>query len=177
MPRRGQSSKVIILRTEFVPALTANVIIMLIYDISRTARLARDLDAQVRTRILHRCDGKPGRACQRSGELLLVMYLPKPYSLSYCSRPTTRIVSHSRRLKVINKLTVAPPSLELVEAYMTEIAKAYSVDWAPPRSSNQEPEGGDKVGAFNHTSIAKWLIGSLVRLPRTRCLPPISQPR
>ncbi|KAL4250380.1 IST1 family protein, partial [Pleurotus pulmonarius] len=46
--------------------------------------------------------------------------------------------------RVINKLTVTPPSLELVDAYMTEIAKAYSVDWAPPRSSKQEPEGSDK---------------------------------
>ncbi|KAJ8701980.1 Vacuolar protein sorting-associated protein ist1 [Pleurotus ostreatus] len=46
--------------------------------------------------------------------------------------------------RVINKLTVAPPSLELVDAYMTEIAKAYSVDWAPPSSSKQNPEGGDK---------------------------------
>lgn len=46
--------------------------------------------------------------------------------------------------RVINKLTVAPPSLELVDAYMTEIAKAYSVDWAPPNSPKQDPEGGDK---------------------------------
>ncbi|KAF9490748.1 DUF292-domain-containing protein [Pleurotus eryngii] len=65
--------------------------------------------------------------------------------------------------RVINKLTVAPPSLQLVDAYMTEIAKAYSVDWAPPSSSKQDPEGGDKVGTFYHLSdcqMAYWLLAT-----------------
>ena len=50
-----------------------------------------------------------------------------------------------------NKLTVATPSRELVDAYLGEIAKGYGVDWTPPgvsKGTDQDDsgEGGVKVG-------------------------------
>lgn len=50
-----------------------------------------------------------------------------------------------------NKLTVATPPRELVDAYLGEIAKGYGVDWAPPpgisKDTDQDDggEGGEKV--------------------------------
>jgi hypothetical protein len=73
-------------------------------------------------------------------------YLPflPPYSLSL----TTLHV-----LKVVRKLGVETPSTQLVDAYLTEIAKAYSVQWTPPienvdgdnGSNDHDPDGGVKV--------------------------------
>lgn len=34
-------------------------------------------------------------------------------------------------LQIVAKLVVEPPSPELVELYLYEIAKAYSIDWRP----------------------------------------------
>jgi vacuolar protein sorting-associated protein IST1 len=52
-------------------------------------------------------------------------------------------------VKVVRKLDMSTPSLELVDGYLTEIAKAYSVEWAPIRKSAQDgpgpSEGGVKV--------------------------------
>lgn len=48
-------------------------------------------------------------------------------------------------------MTVATPSTELVDAYLTEIAKAYSVKWLPKTSSPGHGDGSDgdsKVGNF-----------------------------
>lgn len=52
--------------------------------------------------------------------------------------------------QVTNKLTVATPPRELVDAYLGEIAKGYGVDWSPPGApncNNQDDggEGGVKV--------------------------------
>lgn len=48
--------------------------------------------------------------------------------------------------RVIRKLDVATPSLELVDAYLHEIAKGYSVDWSPRnnQSDDDSTEGGVK---------------------------------
>lgn len=48
---------------------------------------------------------------------------------------------------------MATPSTELVDAYLTEIAKAYNVNWAPdppPLSPGQGngSDGGSKVSIF-----------------------------
>jgi len=57
----------------------------------------------------------------------------------------------SFKLKVSRKLTIATPSPELVDAYLTEIAKAYSVNWsaAPLGTTGGDDgaDGGAKVGA------------------------------
>lgn len=48
--------------------------------------------------------------------------------------------------KVIRKLEIVTPSPELVDAYLAEIAKAYSVPWNPPtKADDGGPEGGIKV--------------------------------
>lgn len=56
----------------------------------------------------------------------------------------------SAKLKVSRKLTIATPSAELVDAYLTEIAKAYSVNWSVvqprPADSDDTPDGGATVG-------------------------------
>jgi len=46
--------------------------------------------------------------------------------------------------RVIRKLGIATPSVELVDAYLLEIAKGYGVEWTPPRDINHEvsPESG-----------------------------------
>ena len=48
-------------------------------------------------------------------------------------------------------MTVATPTTELVDAYLTEIAKAYGVKWAPKPLTARHgdgSDGGSKVGAF-----------------------------
>ncbi|KAG6810915.1 hypothetical protein H0H92_009845 [Tricholoma furcatifolium] len=49
--------------------------------------------------------------------------------------------------RITRKLDIATPSLELVDAYLHEIAKGYSVDWSPPtkRVEDHAPEVGTKV--------------------------------
>lgn len=51
-------------------------------------------------------------------------------------------------LKVIRKLGNGTPSAELVDGYLHEIAKAYSVDWSPPsyNTSTAESDGGGDGG-------------------------------
>jgi hypothetical protein len=44
--------------------------------------------------------------------------------------------------KVVKKLRVETPSEELVELYMTEIAKLYRVDYGTVKSDDDEPSGG-----------------------------------
>jgi hypothetical protein len=46
--------------------------------------------------------------------------------------------------QVMSKLVTATPSSELVDAYLTEIAKAYSVSWSP-RSETESQASQDKV--------------------------------
>jgi hypothetical protein len=59
-----------------------------------------------------------------------------------CQRPCTPFIvcplvslvlgaDHHPVLKVVRKLVNATPSTELVDAYLTEIAKAYGVEWSP----------------------------------------------
>lgn len=47
----------------------------------------------------------------------------------------------------MRKLGIATPSPELVDAYLIEIAKAYSVEWSLPAKDGRDdsPEGGVKV--------------------------------
>ena len=52
-------------------------------------------------------------------------------------------------MQVVRKLTIATPAPELVEAYLAEIAKAYSVNWSPAPGvpdGDDGPHGGAKVG-------------------------------
>ncbi|KAJ7755058.1 regulator of Vps4 activity in the MVB pathway-domain-containing protein [Mycena maculata] len=56
--------------------------------------------------------------------------------------------------RVVRKLGNATPSTELVDAYLTEIAKAYGVEWAPlpayAEAANEEgPDGGPKTLAVD----------------------------
>jgi len=45
--------------------------------------------------------------------------------------------------RVSRKLTTATPSAELVDAYLTEIAKAYNVNWSTPRTKDSDDHGLD----------------------------------
>ncbi|EAU92278.2 hypothetical protein CC1G_00497 [Coprinopsis cinerea okayama7 len=47
--------------------------------------------------------------------------------------------------RVVKKLVIATPSSQLVDAYLTEIAKAYGVSWRPP-GQEDDHEGGDDGG-------------------------------
>ncbi|ETI25398.1 hypothetical protein G647_02171 [Cladophialophora carrionii CBS 160.54] len=47
--------------------------------------------------------------------------------------------------RVVEKLKVDPPSAKLVQAYLEEIARTYSVDWPPHRESEQVEALGDEV--------------------------------
>ncbi|KAF5384963.1 hypothetical protein D9615_001169 [Tricholomella constricta] len=52
--------------------------------------------------------------------------------------------------RVMRKLDISTPSLELVDAYLHEIAKGYSVDWSPPTNDQDDsPEGGVKDSGFD----------------------------
>ncbi|EIN14381.1 DUF292-domain-containing protein [Punctularia strigosozonata HHB-11173 SS5] len=46
--------------------------------------------------------------------------------------------------RIARKLRVEPPSSELVDAYLAEIAKAYGVDWAPSAGNDDIGDGGLK---------------------------------
>ncbi|EJD54475.1 DUF292-domain-containing protein, partial [Auricularia subglabra TFB-10046 SS5] len=48
--------------------------------------------------------------------------------------------------RVANKLTVAMPPPELVDAYLHEIAKAYGIGWAPPGFVDGDEESGGGGG-------------------------------
>ena len=52
--------------------------------------------------------------------------------------------------KVVRKLSVETPSSQLVDAYLTEIAKAYGVKWALiadlSEQGDDSSDGGLKVG-------------------------------
>ena len=56
-------------------------------------------------------------------------------------------------VKVVRKLDMSTPSPELVDAYLTEIAKAYNVEWTATSISGQEngPEGEIKVSLVVHS--------------------------
>jgi hypothetical protein len=56
----------------------------------------------------------------------------------------------------MSKLVTAAPSLELVDAYLTEIAKAYGVSW----SAGSETESQEKVQKID---IASWCPTSYLR--------------
>ncbi|OCT47258.1 DUF292 domain protein [Cladophialophora carrionii] len=47
--------------------------------------------------------------------------------------------------RVVDKLKVDPPSAKLVQAYLEEIARTYSVDWPPHRESEQVEALGEEV--------------------------------
>jgi vacuolar protein sorting-associated protein IST1 len=50
---------------------------------------------------------------------------------------------------------MSTPSSELVDAYLTEIAKAYNVEWAATRKSGRDdsPEGGVKVSPYGDIPV------------------------
>ena len=64
----------------------------------------------------------------------------------------------SVKLKVSRKLTIATPSAELVDAYLTEIAKAYNVNWSSPCATDSDggPDGGAKVS--NQSLVLSLLL-------------------
>jgi vacuolar protein sorting-associated protein IST1 len=53
--------------------------------------------------------------------------------------------------RVARKLTMATPSTELVDAYLSEIGRAYNVHWAPTRSAtigqDDDTDGGAKTSS------------------------------
>jgi len=59
--------------------------------------------------------------------------------------------------RVSKKLTIATPSKELVDAYLSEIAKAYSVNWSPAvpieAASNDKPDGGGNAETLDDPDL------------------------
>jgi hypothetical protein len=55
--------------------------------------------------------------------------------------------SFSDKFKVARKLTIATPSTELIDAYLSEIGRAYNVHWAPTRPASIGHDGGADGGA------------------------------
>jgi len=86
--------------------------------------------------------------------------------------------------RVSRKLTVATPSAELVDAYLTEIAKAYSVNWSVvqlhPADSDDTPDGGatesteEKAGSSDTIPKASTASSSAGgrRTPKLPDIPP-----
>jgi len=62
--------------------------------------------------------------------------------LEFCSRTLVLLV----HLKVARKIEVKTPSADLVNAYMGEIAKAYSVAWEAPQSTSKESDDNSNSG-------------------------------
>lgn len=69
--------------------------------------------------------------------------------------------------RVANKLTVAMPPPELVDAYLHEIAKAYGIGWAPPGFADDDDEGGDG-GGLAETTAEKQLESPLLSEPPSK---------
>lgn len=76
----------------------------------------------------------------------MIAYVPDLVSdpLPVTNRDTRHII------QVVRKLGIATPSTELVDAYLSEIAKAYSVNWSSPSKpgdddGDDKPDGGIKV--------------------------------
>lgn len=59
----------------------------------------------------------------------------------------------SATLKVVKKLTIATPSAELIDAYLSEIAKAYGVSWAPARPPPASQDSGADGGVMVSSEI------------------------
>jgi len=48
----------------------------------------------------------------------------------------------------MNKLAIATPGSALVEAYLSEIAKAYAIDWSPPGAVVAPDDSDDDGGGL-----------------------------
>lgn len=61
---------------------------------------------------------------------------------------------------------MSTPSPELVDAYLTEIARAYNVEWAATRKSGQDdgPDGGFKVSPAKRSLVTFMTIVLSVNL-------------
>jgi len=47
--------------------------------------------------------------------------------------------------RVMQKLIISTPSRTLVDAYLTEIARGYHIDWTPPKDTNEDDNLKDSV--------------------------------
>lgn len=54
--------------------------------------------------------------------------------------------------RVVRKLDIATPSLDLVNAYLAEIAKAYGVSWTSPNTSSDDNTGESPNGGVKQTA-------------------------
>ena len=72
-----------------------------------------------------------------------VRFIYTPYVLSYI----LSLLDHCYSIQVMAKLTFATPETSLVDAYLTEIARGYGLDWTPPlppsTSKPEDPGDGD----------------------------------
>ncbi|KAG5639551.1 hypothetical protein H0H81_012222 [Sphagnurus paluster] len=116
-------------------------------------RIAEDYDAE--DEVKEENAGETANLSTRQGEKLSVQRLKTLQQKKEAQAKATRrdiatLLERGKietaRIKVIRKLDVATPSLELVDAYLHEIAKGYSVDWSPRnnQSDDDSTEGGVK---------------------------------
>ncbi|GLB35758.1 putative regulator of Vps4 activity in the MVB pathway [Lyophyllum shimeji] len=78
--------------------------------------------------------------------------------------------------RVMRKIDIATPSPELVDAYLYEIAKGYSIEWTPPNHKDSDSaEGGAKdSGSDADRKPADSLTGNTSELrPQASGTPPI----
>ena len=73
---------------------------------------------------------------------LLVEKYGKEFALEAMENPGGTKVAQ----RVVRKLTVEPPSRELVQNYLKEIARAYGVGWPRRTEPDEEDDGGDEGG-------------------------------
>lgn len=74
-------------------------------------------------------------------------------------------------MQVSRKLTIATPSNELVDAYLTEIAKAYSVNWSPVRPlsvGGEDDSGGQAKVCFEYIRFRSHIPTRMSRNLPTR---------
>ncbi|KAF8915103.1 regulator of Vps4 activity in the MVB pathway-domain-containing protein [Mucidula mucida] len=77
--------------------------------------------------------------------------------------------------RIVRKLDISMPSSELVNAYLTEIAKSYGVPWSQPGSNDAgdgTDEGGAKATEVDRTESAPGNVDADLTLPE---IPPAEE--
>ncbi|KAF3398296.1 Vacuolar protein sorting-associated protein IST1 [Penicillium rolfsii] len=78
--------------------------------------------------------------------------------------------------RLLKGLRVRPPTQELVENYLREIAKAYGVDWPAGEELEGHAALGDAPPEFVDDAQGDSEGGDLPQTPRKQSVPPASQP-
>ncbi|KDQ63062.1 hypothetical protein JAAARDRAFT_188683 [Jaapia argillacea MUCL 33604] len=111
----------------------------------------REPDAAVREgvcSIIHAAPRTELKELQILRELLMHKY-GREFSLAAIENRDSCVTE-----RVTKKLVVATPSPELVNAYLSEIAKGYSIAWSPPQNNIDESSGGGVKEAVGEAGVS-----------------------